>query len=62
VIEATTVRQGQLSITRLCGSAGVSRASYYRHWHAVAPRAEETALRAELHRLALADRSTGTAA
>jgi transposase InsO family protein len=59
VIEATTALQGQLSINHLCHVAGLSRASYYRHWHAVAPGAEETALRADLHRLALAERFYG---
>jgi len=59
VIEATTVRQGHLSIHHLCHLVPVSRASYYRHWQVAAPRVEETALRAELQRLALADRFYG---
>ena len=59
MIEATTVRQGQLSINHLCQLVPVSRASYYRHWQGAAPRVEETALRAELQRLALADRFSG---
>jgi putative transposase len=43
----------------MCELLGVSRASYYRHWHASAPREEETALRDVLQRLALANRHYG---
>jgi putative transposase len=59
VIEARTPPQGALSIERLCTLAGVSRATYYRHWHVAAPRTEETALRDELQRLAVAHRHYG---
>jgi putative transposase len=59
VIEAMTPPQGSLSIERLCALAGVSRATYYRHWHAAAPRTEETALRDVLQRLAVAHRHYG---
>src|SRR6185369_6761332 len=59
VIEATTRPQGALPIAAACGLAGVSRATYYRHWHAVAPREETTALRDVLQRLALAHRHYG---
>ena len=38
-------QQGELTIERMCVLAGVSRAGYYRHWAASAPRAEETGLR-----------------
>ena len=38
----------------MCELAGVSRAGYYRAWRAREPGAEETALRDELQRLALA--------
>ncbi len=54
-----TPPQGSLSIDRLCALAGVSRATYYRHWHAGAPRVEETALRDVLQRLAVAQRHYG---
>ena len=34
--------QGEPTIARMCRLAGVSRAGYYRHWAASAPRQEET--------------------
>ncbi len=43
----------------MCALAGVSRASYYRHWQASKPREEETALRDEIQRLSLAQRANG---
>jgi hypothetical protein len=43
----------------MCGLAGVSRASYYRHWLASKPREEATALRDEIQRLSLAHRPNG---
>jgi putative transposase len=43
----------------MCTLAGVSRAGYYRNWQAHRPRQEETALRDELQRLAIADRHCG---
>jgi transposase InsO family protein len=39
--------------------AGVSRVGYYRHWHASAPRQEETAVRDEIQRLSLDNRHYG---
>jgi len=51
---AGSVPQG-LSIERMCARAGVSRAGYYRHWQASAPRAEETGVRAVIQGLALAN-------
>jgi hypothetical protein len=51
-----TSPQGALSIDRMCGLAGVSRASYYRHWRARAPRREEIELRDVLQRLAVSHR------
>lgn len=51
-------REG-LSVERMCRLAGVSRAGYYRHWRASAPRREEAALRHEIQRLALANRHYG---
>jgi len=46
--------QGTLTIERMCALAGVSRAGYYRHWAASAPRQEETGVRDAVQRLALA--------
>jgi putative transposase len=43
----------------MCDLLDVSRASYYRHWQASAPRQEETELRDALQRLALANRHYG---
>jgi putative transposase len=43
----------------MCTLAQVSRAGYYRHWQATAPRTAETALRDEVQRLALAERYYG---
>jgi len=51
--------QGELTIARMCVLAGVSRAGYYRHWAASAPRAEETTARDAIQRLALAHRHYG---
>ena len=54
-----TQQQGSLSVDRMCALGQVSRAGYYRHWQAVAPRTAETALRDEVQRLALAQRHYG---
>jgi len=43
-------------VERMCTLAQVSRAGYYRHWQATAPRMAETALRDAIQRLALAQR------
>jgi transposase InsO family protein len=43
----------------MCALVETSRAGYYRHWRASAPRAEETGLRDRLQRLALAHRHYG---
>ena len=43
----------------MCTLAQVSRAGYYRHWQATAPRTAETALRDEVQRLVLAERFYG---
>jgi putative transposase len=48
--------QGRLPVERLCALAGVSRAGYYRHWQASAPRREEVAVRDAIQRVALANR------
>jgi transposase InsO family protein len=51
--------QGELGIDRMCRLAGVSRAGYYRHWQASAPRQEETGLRDAIQKLALQHRHYG---
>jgi putative transposase len=53
------MRQGELTVERMCVLAGVSRAGYYRHWGASAPRQEETAVRDAVQRAALANRRYG---
>ena len=50
---------GSQTVEYLCRLAGVSRASYYRHWMASAPRREETALRDVVQRLCLDNRHYG---
>ena len=55
----TPLPQGELTIERMCALAGVSRAGYYRYWAASAPRAEDTAVRDAIQRLALAHRHYG---
>jgi putative transposase len=56
----TTPRpQGTLTVERMCGLAGVSRAGYYRHWLASAPRQEEVGVRDAIQRIALANRRYG---
>lgn len=54
-----TRSQGMLGIERMCALGGVSRAGYYRHWQASAPREEEAGLRDVVQRLALASRHYG---
>lgn len=51
--------QGKLTIKGMCTLAGVSRAGYYRHWRASAPRQEETTLRDAVQKVALAHRFYG---
>ena len=53
-IQARAQPQGALTVERMCALAQVSRAGYYRHWQASAPRQEETALRDAIQRVALA--------
>ena len=53
------LRQGELTVERMCKLAGVSRAGYYRHWVASAPRQEETGVRDAIQRLALAHEHYG---
>lgn len=59
MIQAQAQRRGGPGIERMCVLAAVSRASYYRHWQASAPREEETALRDEVQRLSLQHRRYG---
>jgi putative transposase len=51
--------QGDRSIARMCSLAGISRAGYYRHWRASAPREEETVVRDAIQRIALKNRFYG---
>jgi len=46
-------------IERCCRLAGVSRAGYYRHWQAAAPRQQETMLRDAIQNLSLKNRRYG---
>jgi len=48
-----------LTVERMCALAGVSRAGYYRHWQASAPRQEEMGVRDAIQRVALANRRYG---
>lgn len=54
-----TPPQGSLGIERMCALAGVSRASYYRHWRRVTPGREQIELRDVLQRLAIGHRHYG---
>jgi transposase InsO family protein len=58
-IQARTQPQGELSVERMCALAEVSRAGYYRHLQAAAPRQEETLVRDRVQRLALGNRHLG---
>ena len=53
--------QGDLSVSRMCALAGLSRAGYYRHWQASAPREEETSVRDTIQGIALKNRFYGYA-
>jgi transposase InsO family protein len=59
MIHASVQQQGLLGVEPLCFLSGLSRSGYYRHWHASAPRQEETELRDAIQRLSLADRRLG---
>ena len=48
-----------LTVERMCSLADVSRAGYYRHWQASAPRQEEAGVRDAIQRAALAHRRYG---
>jgi putative transposase len=51
--------QGGLSIQRMCQLAGISRASFYRHWEKEEPTAAEMVLRNAIQQLAMAHRHYG---
>jgi putative transposase len=51
--------QGGLSIFGMCELAGVSRASFYRHWEKKSPAEAEMALRDAIQRMAVAHRFYG---
>ena len=51
--------QGGLTVERMCALSGVSRAGFYRHWEASAPRQADTALRDALQQVALEKRFYG---
>lgn len=51
--------QGAVTIRRLCQLGGVSRAGYYRHFEANAPRRADADLRDAIQRLSLAHRHYG---
>ncbi|MCV3211893.1 IS3 family transposase [Mesorhizobium sp. YC-39] len=55
----TALSQGEFNIDRMCWLAGVSRASYYRHWLDSAPRRAETGLRDLIQKLALGNAHYG---
>jgi len=55
----TPMRQGASSVERLCALGRVSRAGYYRHFLASAPRQADTQLRDAIQRVALARRHYG---
>jgi transposase InsO family protein len=48
-----------LTVERMCALAVVSRAGYYRHWQASAPRQEEMGVRDAIQRVALVNRRYG---
>jgi putative transposase len=56
---ARAQQQGELSVERMCALADLSRAGYYRHLQASAPRVEETLVRDRVQRLALENRHYG---
>ena len=51
--------QGEVSVVRMCSLSGLSRAGYYRHWRASAPREEEMVVRDAIQRAALENRFYG---
>ena len=51
--------QGELTVERMCALAGLSRAGYYRHWRASAPREEAIGICDAIQRIALEHRHYG---
>lgn len=51
--------QGELTVARMCALAALSRAGYYRHWRASAPREEAMGVRDAIQRVALENRHYG---
>jgi putative transposase len=51
--------QGELTVARMCALTALSRASYYRHWRASAPREEAMGVRDAIQRIALRNRHYG---
>ena len=56
---AERAEQGGLSVERMCALSALSRAGFYRHWEASAPRQADTALRDALQQVALERRFYG---
>ena len=51
--------QGELTVARMCALTALSRAGYYRHWRASAPREEAMGVRDAIQRIALENRHYG---
>jgi transposase InsO family protein len=51
--------RGELTVARMCALTALSRASYYRHWRASAPREEAMGVRDAIQRIALENRHYG---
>jgi putative transposase len=51
--------QRQLTVARMCAMTALSRAGYYRHWRASAPREEAIGVRDAIQRIALENRHYG---
>ncbi len=56
---AERAEQGGLTVERMCELSGVSRAGFYRHWEASAPRQADTAVRDAVQQIILEKRFYG---
>ena len=56
---AERAEQGGLTVERMCELSGVSRAGFYRHWEASAPRQADAALRDAIQQVIVAKRFYG---
>jgi len=56
---AERAEQGGLSVERMCALSGVSRAGFYRHWEASAPRQCDTAVRDAIQQVVVEKRFYG---